>query len=132
MGCIEQESTFWRRSLWARAGGRIDESLEYAADFELWARFYKHTELFAASVPLGIFRRQGAQKTASHMDEYVGEAQAALLKHGGRDKPRLRDYPGCIVSKSFIKLVRIAKPVVLSTGKGLIAWKGGKGWDLKS
>ena len=33
------------------------ESLKYAGDFELWARFYKHTELYAAYVPLGIFRR---------------------------------------------------------------------------
>ena len=39
---IQQESTFWRRSLWDRAGGRLDTSLRLAADFELWARFYRH------------------------------------------------------------------------------------------
>ncbi len=35
LGFVQQESTFWRRSLWARAGGRIDDSFEYAGDFEL-------------------------------------------------------------------------------------------------
>ena len=32
---IQQESTFWRRSLWEKAGGRIDSSLHLAGDFEL-------------------------------------------------------------------------------------------------
>ncbi len=106
LGFVQQESTFWRRSLWARAGGRIDDFFEYAGDFELWARFYKHAELFAASVPLGIFRRHGAQKTARHMDEYLRETQDALAKHGGRDNPRLWDYPSCIISASIHKLGR--------------------------
>ena len=35
---IQQESTFWRRSLWERAGGRLDQSLAMAADFSFSAR----------------------------------------------------------------------------------------------
>ena len=126
LGCIQQESTFWRRSLWTRAGGRIDEALEYAADFELWVRFYKHAEVFTALVPLGIFRWQDAQQTASHMDEYVGEAQAALLKHGGRAKPHLRDYLEVVAGQLIRKMAKIAKQ--FPTATGLIAWKVGKGW----
>src|SRR5205807_8312533 len=33
---IQQESTFWRRSLWEKAGSRTESSCRYGADFELW------------------------------------------------------------------------------------------------
>src|SRR5215469_3326248 len=36
---LQQESTYWRRSLWERAGGRVDSSRRNAADFDLWVRF---------------------------------------------------------------------------------------------
>ncbi len=37
-GIIQQESTFWRRSLWDAAGGRLRTEVSHAADFDLWAR----------------------------------------------------------------------------------------------
>src|SRR4030095_1996873 len=36
---IQQESTFWRRSLWEKVGGRICTEYQLAADFDLWSRF---------------------------------------------------------------------------------------------
>ena len=38
---IQQESTFWRRSLWEKAGGRINENYKLMVDGELWCRFLK-------------------------------------------------------------------------------------------
>ena len=81
---IQQESTFWRRKLWERAGGRIDSSLRLAGDFELWARFFQHADLYGVALPLGGFRRHDEQKTAHHMDAYFKEAESALARHGGR------------------------------------------------
>jgi len=43
---IQQESTFWRRSLWDRAGGRVDDSRRSASDFELWVRFFRFAKLY--------------------------------------------------------------------------------------
>jgi hypothetical protein len=80
---IQQESTFWRRSLWERAGGYIETSLTLAADFELWARFYQHADLYAVSAPLGGFRLHPDQKTAQRMDDYVSEAESLLKRYGG-------------------------------------------------
>ena len=37
---IQQESTFWRRSLWEKAGASMDASRRIAGDFELWVRFF--------------------------------------------------------------------------------------------
>ena len=54
--CIQQESVFWRRSLWERAGGRLDQSLTCAADLDLWLRFFRlaplyHVETLLARLP---------------------------------------------------------------------------------
>jgi glycosyltransferase involved in cell wall biosynthesis len=88
-GWIEQESTFWRKSLWERAGGRVDASLRYAGDFELWARFYQCTELYGIATPLGGFRKHEDQKTAHRMDDYVREAEQVLLRYGWRPYGRI-------------------------------------------
>lgn len=81
---IQQESTFWRRSLWERAGGRLDTSLRLAADFELWARFYKHSDLCGILASLGGFRAYGQQKSVLQAAEYMDEAQRVLAQYGGR------------------------------------------------
>jgi glycosyltransferase involved in cell wall biosynthesis len=82
--CIQQESTFWRRSLWERAGGRLDANLKYAGDFELWTRFALHAELFNVTVPLAGFRLHDAQKTHGGLPQYFEEADAVLRKLGRR------------------------------------------------
>jgi len=81
---IQQESTFWRRSLWERAGGHLDTSLRLAADFELWSRFFLHADLYAVNAPLGGFRKQPDQKTAHFLDEYLCEAEMVLRRHTKR------------------------------------------------
>jgi glycosyltransferase involved in cell wall biosynthesis len=53
---IQQESTFWRRSLWERAGGRVDDSRRSASDFELWVRFFRHARLYTVDALIGGFR----------------------------------------------------------------------------
>ncbi len=83
-GWIQQESTFWRRSLWDRVGARLDASLAYAADFELWTRFFQQAELYTVAVPLGGFRVHQAQKTSVRLHEYVREAEAVFERSGGR------------------------------------------------
>jgi glycosyltransferase involved in cell wall biosynthesis len=92
---IQQESTFWRRSLWEKAGGKVDASLQLAGDFELWARFFEHADLYGVELPLGGFRVHGEQKTALRMIDYVDEAMSVLHRHGGHPlnrRLRLRNY----------------------------------------
>jgi glycosyltransferase involved in cell wall biosynthesis len=79
---VQQESTFWRRSLFERSGGTLDTRLGFAADFDLWARFYETATLYAVGVPLGGFRLHGAQKTAQHLDRYLEEAIGVLDRYG--------------------------------------------------
>jgi glycosyltransferase involved in cell wall biosynthesis len=76
-GWIPQESTFWRRSLWEKTGARLDPSLRFAGDFELWARFYQQAELVGTPSPLAGFRTHAGQKSRA-MDSYLDEARASL------------------------------------------------------
>jgi hypothetical protein len=81
-GFIQQESTFWRRSLWEQAGSRLDVSLPLACEFELWARFWQYADLHAVAVPLAGFRVQPKQKTSQGYDRYLREAQLVLDRYG--------------------------------------------------
>jgi len=81
---IQQESTFWRRSLWERAGGYVDSDLQFAADFELWARFFQQEELYSIDVPLACFRKHASQKTSTNFQRYLDEAGSVFSRIGGR------------------------------------------------
>ena len=97
---IQQESTFWRRSLWERAGGKLDTSFPLGGDFELWARFFKLAGLYAIDTPLGGFRVHGEQRSVREREQYDSDVRRALTQHGGREPgtlDRLRKSPAKIV-----------------------------------
>ena len=77
MGCIQQESTFWRKSLWNKIGGQIPSTFPLAADFDLWTHFYLHADLYGTPSPLGGFRCQQEQRS-HHIEYYIAEAKQAL------------------------------------------------------
>lgn len=63
---VTQETTFWRRSLWEKAGGSLDLSLKLAADFELWARFLRIAELHTVDAKIGGFRSHSEGQRSRH------------------------------------------------------------------
>jgi glycosyltransferase involved in cell wall biosynthesis len=76
---IQQESTFWRRSLWEKAGAYINTQLRYAGDFELWIRFFQCEEIYITNALLGGFRRRKTgQISSNHYDEYIRECDAVV------------------------------------------------------
>lgn len=86
---IQQESTFWRRALWERAGGHVATDFGGAGDFELWCRFARLAQLHAVNVPLAGFRLHGAQQTVTARDDYFRQARRALDRHfPGHEQPR--------------------------------------------
>lgn len=70
---LPQESTFWRRSLWERAGGRFDERYRLAGDFELWARFSRYAVPAVIDAPIGCFRFVEGQRSVTQRDRYLRE-----------------------------------------------------------
>ena len=79
LGWIQQESTFWRRSLWKNAGGYVSTDYAQASDFELWGRFYQQAKLYGTFSILGGFRVQQHQRT-QQWNVYKAEAES-ILKH---------------------------------------------------
>jgi len=78
-GWIQQESTFWRRSLWERAGGSLRIDLQLAGDFELWLRFFRYAKLYSTPAFLGGFRFRGAaQLSQQHLQQYLEELNRCL------------------------------------------------------
>ena len=71
---IQQESTFWKRSLWDRAGASLKTSLKLAGDFELWHRFFQYAPLYSTDALIGGFRaRTSGQASLNQMDVYEAE-----------------------------------------------------------
>lgn len=53
---IQQESTYWRRSLWEKAGGALSTKYRAEGDFELWARFFRYARLYTVDALIGGYR----------------------------------------------------------------------------
>lgn len=76
---IPQETLFWRRDLWDRAGGRIDPSMRFALDWDLLLRF-RDVGAKMVRLPrfLGAFRVHDEQKTTRQLE--VCEAETQILQ----------------------------------------------------
>jgi glycosyltransferase involved in cell wall biosynthesis len=118
-GWIQQEATFWRRSLWQHAGGRLDASLKLAGDFDLWARFFSHAELYAVEVPMAAFRRHPGQRTAVMDKEYKAEALSALRRHGGGSPSKTTAAAGLALRRLLPNRIKplASRLGVLASGK---------------
>ena len=97
---IQQESTFWRRSLWERAGATIDKGT-IAGDFELWARFFGQAELHTVKTPLAGFRVHGDQISVQRRAEYMHAAEEILVRNGGCPDGSMRRMLRFILHQSF-------------------------------
>ena len=104
--CIQQESTFWRRSLWERAGGCLCTDLDYAGDLELWTRFYRFSPLHMIEHLLGGHRKHGNQKALLHPEHYFSEAKEIL----SAEKKLL-------ANNEFMELLPAPSPVSVSYGE---------------
>lgn len=71
---IQQEGTFWRRSLWSRAGGSMRRDLQLAGDLELWVRFFRYARLYVLDDKLASYRLHGQNKAQLYLKDYMIEA----------------------------------------------------------
>lgn len=57
---IEQDSVFWRKSLWKKAGP-MPSHFRSAGDYWLWIQFAEHAPLWSVNIPLSNFRKREGQ-----------------------------------------------------------------------
>ncbi len=67
---IQQESTYWRRSLWDRAGGALSEAYRAEGDFEQWVRFFRHARLYSVDALIGGYRMHEGSLSHTNIGQY--------------------------------------------------------------
>jgi len=77
---IQQESVFWKRSLWEKAGGCLNNQYSLAADLELWTRFFRHAQLYTINHIISGFRVHSESRSSLHMCRYIREAERIILR----------------------------------------------------
>ena len=90
-GVISQEGTFWRSSLWYKAGG-INLNYKLAGDFDLWCNFMKYSLPYSLELPLAAMTRHQDQRSNQHV-QYINECEIALteLNFSFNRKKRFKD-----------------------------------------
>lgn len=79
-GLLQQESTFWRRSLWEKAGA-LDTRYRLAGDFELWTRFARHAPLHLVDTVIGSFHYRGGENRSNlHSSDYQAEMAQVIRR----------------------------------------------------
>jgi glycosyltransferase involved in cell wall biosynthesis len=70
---IQQESTFWRRSLWERTGATIEDE-KVAIDVTLWStKFFPTTELYHLNTLLGAWRKTADSYSGNRREQFYGD-----------------------------------------------------------
>jgi hypothetical protein len=77
---VPQETLFWRRRAWERVGGRVDESFQFAMDWDLLVRMRDSGARFM-HIPhlIGAFRVHASQKTSDSI-ETIGEPEMDRIR----------------------------------------------------
>jgi glycosyltransferase involved in cell wall biosynthesis len=91
---VPQETLFWRRRIWDKVGGALDETFHYALDWDLLLRFLDAGARFVR-LPrfLGAFRLHPEQKTSLQMFNLgVPEMNRLCLRTHGRPVPHRERY----------------------------------------
>ena len=107
---IQQESTYWRRSLWERAGSGLDDSRRHGNDFELWVRFFRYARLYSVDALIGGFRSHpdslGLQNLAEchQVHEEILDKELASIPNAGA----LRAFRE--ISAQFARVPTFEKP----------------------
>jgi hypothetical protein len=121
---IQQESTFWRRSLWDRAGARVDDTRRSASDFELWVRFFRFARLYPVDALIGGFRSHPDSLGLRNLEECHRIHEEILAQEVASlpDASLLRGFRS--LSASVLKIPALAKPwrkLVIGT---VMKWPG--------
>jgi hypothetical protein len=77
---IGQPSVFWNRAMLELAGN-FDIRYRFAADYDMWLRFWKHRQPMFVDQTLGVFRHHDGSDTQIHPAETDAMAAKVSLRH---------------------------------------------------
>lgn len=75
---MQQESTFFTKSIWERSGAYLDESYQLAIDTELWSRFFLHEKVWNVETIIGGYRRHARNRAIKNYEKVIEESDRAI------------------------------------------------------
>ncbi len=115
---IQQESVFWKRELWEKSGGKLNTSVKYAEDFNLWLRFFKYEHLYYVDTVLAGFRYHDIRRGGDVSGVYVNEAEE-LYKNYKTQFPFKARYRG-FITRLFLRRNNLIRKILKKLG--LCSW----------
>lgn len=104
---IQQESTFFRRTLWERTGASLDPRFPNAFDIGLWCtKFFHHATLYHVTTLIGAYRKSAGALSSRRRDEffrYIEEARNDMRKRVPRSH---------LVYAELYRMLKYAKPLL--------------------
>lgn len=101
---IQQESTFWRRSLWERTGAQIPLDFPHAFDIGLWStRFFAEAKLYHLNTVLGAYRKSPKAYSSVNREIFLQEIDGARQVLKSRVSPRTRAYAKLFRGLRYLK-----------------------------
>ncbi len=121
---IPQETTFWRRRIFEKAGN-IDPQYRFAMDYELFVRFMLEGKFHRADRFLGSFRQHDNAKTSQLLETVGKDEIAQVWQKYGLKSSRLDP----VVSMRFFNAAMRNGARYAASGKMLPGGLAGIGWD---
>jgi glycosyltransferase involved in cell wall biosynthesis len=117
---IPQETLFWRRKVWDKIGGQIDERFRFAMDWDLILRFRDAGVKFVR-LPrfMGAFRVHPEQKTSAEITE-AGKQEMAVLRERCMGRPVTRREILCALMPYYVKHVLYHKYYRMLERRGIL------------
>jgi glycosyltransferase involved in cell wall biosynthesis len=97
---IHRDTTFWRRSLWERAGGALATEYGLAGEFELFLRFFRHAKLYSVDALIGGYRTHPGNHSATGSHKRYNDVCDAVADR------ELAGVSGAYAAKFFRGLTR--------------------------
>jgi hypothetical protein len=101
---IQQESTFWRRDLWEKAGASLNESYRDVGDADLWVRFFRHARLYPVDALIGGWRDHPDSISHSNLESYNLNLKTVI-------ESEIQQTPGCSLVRRLKRIDRAMKRI---------------------
>src|SRR5579859_259551 len=98
---IHRDTTFWRRSLWERAGGALSTAYGLAGEFDLFVRFFRHARLYSVDALIGGYRTHPGVHSADGSHRRYNQLCDEIADR------ELAGVSGAYAAKLFRRLTRI-------------------------
>ena len=103
---MQHESTFWRRSLWEKAGSKFDDEFPWAFDLGLWRKFFFEAKLYHLNTIVGAYRKLPTAQSSARKEEFFEYCNKA------RAEMRARATKTDILYTELYRSLRPLKPIL--------------------